>query len=1279
MELDAAIITNLDKLVEEWLQNATPGHEMELEAVFGEDGVVDATTFVAVAQRLQAKGYSPVQQDDRLSILVPEGLRFSIEGAGVVPILQNYCRDDVIQGKPFTVLRKSSHSPTNKIQVQDYGFYLKNRIEELVDPVSDPDVMTLLDNWAQVDKGFRLIKRWAFEGKGMKIDMSMVRSTPSMNGAFQWQKKFKERDIFKQPIRYEIEVELKRCDDTKDKEGARRCLVQGIGEILRAIQKNTFLIKQPETDAVLRDYAALNKTGSFRGVQPITMEVKHMVADLSDKSVANIRNNYNVTDKADGLRVLAYCNSQGELFLLDGGMVVYKTGLRNKACTDSILDGEWVTRTADNKAISYVLLFDIYTFKEETVSGLPFYVVGSKETRFTKLNAWMDAWNGDSDGRTESVAHGMTPRNTFQVKLKHFEFANPENPNSIFIKCAAVLNTKQIYHTDGLILTPNLLPLPKKSGTTFWEQFKWKPAEENTIDFLVQIEKKRGSMLDLVETGPHPDTGESVRYKTLRLYVKSDKESTILDDPRTTILEMLPLRKEREVSDRSKRRVYKPTYFIPTHYSDVMANTCYLPVHVMPDTGNEFVETETKEALQENTIVEMRYDRSRSPGWQWIPIRIRHDKTERLAKGLSERTMNSDINANGVWNSIHNPVTFSMITTGAEQPTLDELRAVSREKRYYNRAAPKEDMALIRGLRDFHNHYIKEQLLYRTVLSSGPKTILDLACGQGGDLDFWYKNKAAFVLGVDIDLNNIRNKQQGIYRRYLNYLTEKPTGSVPPMVFAQADSAKPLQKGEAAFQADDKNILRSLFAKERPDGPIPPLLAKELGGRLKDGADVAVCMFALHYFLKDLDTFNGFLANLRDCVKVGGYFIGCCTDGKQVFNRLKELKQNDVAVGKEGETLIWSITKKYDAHELRADDSSLGLPIDVNFMSIGTEQTEYLVSFEYLRKRLEEIGFALLTPAELTAVGLTQSTNLFGESYKMVPKGVKYPMSAVVKEFSFLSRWFIFKRQGETGKEEEEEEVVVTAAAAATAIAEEEEKEEAVVKAVSTVTSLPAPDAIVEIADIFQFGPEVRVSDPFKIGDNRTPNIIAPFWPWTIEEDGTAYPSLEHYWAAMKLTHATNKPEVGAELAPRLLGSKGKIHQDILGELATKGIAPGSMLDARQRLTLIASHLREVQEIRKAMASVGTVNKIIIDEAKWNSIKDEYYRKGLTDRWTRDTLFHTIVDKARVAKKYLLYVQTKKTGDPMGELSGIHLENGRIAGGNKIGRLLMEIAGFSLA
>lgn len=1275
MELDAALVTEMDNLLKEWLANAIPSQQMELEAVFGEDGVVDATTFVAVAQRLQAKGYVPSRQDDRLSILVPEGLRFSIEGVGVLPMLQEYCRDDTLEGKEYNVLSKSRHSPKTRTTIEDYGFYLKNRIEQLVPPEDDRRVK-ILGNWAQENKGFRLIKRWSFEGQGMKIDMSMVRSTPTVNGEFQWQKRFKDHDIFKQPIRYEIEVELMRGEATKDLEGARRCLVRGVGEILRAIQKNTFLIKQPEIERVKAAYLALNKNSSFRGVQPITMETKHMTADLSDRSVPNIRNNYNVTDKADGLRVLVFTDPQGELFLLDAGMTVYKTGLKNPGSADSILDAEWVTRTADNKAISYVLVFDIYTLDGTAVSDLPFYIPDNKATRYEKMNQWMAAWN---DGPPVSVVHGIATTNQFKVMRKNFEFASPENPNSIFLKCAAILNTKQIYHTDGLILTPNLTPLPKKSGTTFWEQFKWKPAEESTIDFLVQFEKKRGSTLDLIETGPDPDTGASVRYKTLRLYVKSNKESSVFDDPRTAVLDMLPLKRDREESLRSKRQVYRPTYFIPNHYPDVMANTCYLPVLVAPETGDEYVETEkTKESIQENTIVEMRFVRSRSPGWQWIPMRIRHDKTERYARGQAERTMNSDINANGVWNSIHNPITDSMIRTGAAEPTPEEIRAFSRDKRYYNRTATKSEMDHIAGLRKFHNHYIKEQLLYKSVLASGPKTILDLGCGPGGDLDFWYTNKVAFVLGVDNDLNNIRDKQRGIYRRYLNYLTEKPKGSVPPMVFVQADATKPLQKGEAATQSEDQDILRSLFAKERPKGPLPPLLAKELGGRLKDGVDVAVSMFALHYFFKDLETLDGFLENLRDCVKVGGYFIGCCTDGKRVFDRLKDLAKDEVAVGKEKETLIWSIAKRYEDTEFRADDSSVGLPIDVNFISIGAEHTEYLVSFEYLQRRLAEIGFALLTPKELSTVGLEHSTNLFKDSYDMVSEKA-YPMkSKAVKEFSFLSRWFIFKRRGSAEEAEEEE-------------AEEEEKEEETTGAKSAKSAkeeAPAaaaakptyePPAVLEVSDIFQFGPEIKAKDPFGVGDDRSGRIVAPFWPWTIEEEGVLYPSLEHFWAGMKVKYASLKPEEGAGLAARLFGTKGSIHTKALEGLAANGIEAKTVLTAKQRDKLSASLLKEYQEVRKALQSVPKTYKLPLDDAKWNAIKDEYYRRGLEDRWARDAMFHKIVDAAKQAKKYMLYYQTEKTGDPTGEFSGIHRESGRIEGGNKIGRLLMEIAGFSLA
>jgi len=1312
MELDEAVVIDIDKLIKQWLINDKPKEEMEMEAVFGKEGVVDASTFMAVAQRLRAKGYEPLPQDDRMSILVPTGLRFSIEGVGALTTMQNYCRDNKIQGKSFTVLSKSRHSPeeSSKTIVEDYNFYIKNRIEEQVE-MTDDRVRELLENWPQVEKAFRLIKRWTFRGKGIRIDMSMVRSTPSLNKQFLWQKTFQDRvedrDIFNQPIRYEIEVELQRDEHTKTEEGARRCLIHGIGEILRAIQKNTFLITKPEADRVLADYTALNKSGTFRGVQPITMEVKHMTKleeGSLDEGLPNVRRNYNVTDKADGLRVLAYCNGQGELYLIDGGMTIYKTGLMNKACYDCLLDGEWVTRSITNKAISHILLFDIYNLNGVNVSQLPFFDPENVENRYLKMQEWMRDWKGSADGPTTSTVRGMAPGSKFQVKLKHFEFATAESPNTIFLKCDAVLKAEQEYHTDGLILSPNRTPLPQKSGDTFWEQFKWKPANANTIDFLVQFEKQAGSKADRVDVGTNSE-GTTVSYKTLRLLVGSTKDPAF-DDPRATVLNegvLPPNKRKRQKMQGGGRREkvsYQASYFIPQEYPDVMANTCYLPAHLNEETKDQYVETEdTKEPIREQMIVEMRYDPSRSPGWRWIPMRIRHDKTERFARGLVSRTFNSELNANGVWNSIHNPITLSMITTGSEKPSLEELALLSRKKRYYNRDENDKDITLVRGLRDFHNHWIKGRLLYKSTLGSGGKTLLDMACGPGGDLRFWTENKTAFVLGVDIDEDNIRNNKNGIYARYMNYLIEYGREKVPPMVFVEANSALPLLKGAAASGSEDKDILRALFSKERTEGSIPPLVTK-LAGRLREGADVASCMFALHYFLKDMETFNGFLENLKECVKIGGYFIGCCTDGEQVFKLLEEVAEGEPVVGRESrkgftltadttevtnEALLWSITKRYEADELKPDESSVGLPIDVKFISIGAEHTEYLVNFEYLKTRLDEIGFTLPTKAELDTLpgGLQHSTNLFETSYDMVPNAEKeYPMSDAAKEFSFLSRWFIFKRRADV-------EVVSVAPKTAaveeveTNEEEEEEEPEGTVKVVpgkSAASKLPLLNAVFEPTQIFQFGPEVGPKDPFEIGDDRGPKILAPYWPWPIvdEEDDakTEYPSLEHYWAAMMMKHGANKPDLAIKLFSTTIGT---VHKAAKEEMSRQGLTPNPKTNAKKAL-LSKLLLEELISIKNVMSPdiLSKDYKAVVDPAKWNSVKDFHYRRGLESRWTKDLLFHKIVEKAREQKKYLLYSIKSKVGDPTGELAGMwRSKSGQIEGENKIGRLLMEIADFT--
>jgi hypothetical protein len=104
--------------------------------------------------------------------------------------------------------------------------------------------------------------------------------------------------------------------------------------------------------------------------------------------------------------------------------------------------------------------------------------------------------------------------------LKNFFIAKGDD---IFEKASQILSNDSTrdYNVDGLIFTSNLSPLPERAGETFYEQFKWKPAKDNTIDFLVMIEKDTETKEDIILDGIKPGTETDIRYKTLRLLVSS--------------------------------------------------------------------------------------------------------------------------------------------------------------------------------------------------------------------------------------------------------------------------------------------------------------------------------------------------------------------------------------------------------------------------------------------------------------------------------------------------------------------------------------------------------------------------------------------------------------------------------------------------------------------------------------------------------------------------------------------------------------------------------------
>ena len=1345
MELYPVEVESLKKVIEEWYLH----DERELEATFSGKTAAETTTFLNVAQRLEAKGFRALPQEDHLKIITPDQVRFDIVGIGSI---EEYCRTDSLENIPFTAMIKDRAGIESNVDIREYDVRVKVR-REISLANNDPVVNQLLGRWPEQRKAFRILRRWTFldEAGGVRYDISMVRS--SKKGArndFVWQKSFKDYDLTRTPATYELEVELIRPDGSTTKlmpeemraEQAKslKNLIRGVGEVLRGIHKHSILIRKSTAAKVLEGYKELTKTDRFRGVAPITMLVENMLK-TPKKGSPNIRSGYNVTDKADGLRMMGYVDPAGELFMIDMSLNIYRTGLIRTSCADSLVDGEFVTQDREKNPIQQFMIFDCYNaVGGADVTQLPFTAApgGTEEekregSRYGAMAKWIERWNGEEGPRIVPTA-GVTQKNKILVAMKNFLFAKGDD---IFAACSRTMNSSKMYHTDGLILTPNTNPLPQKPGVKFAEQLKWKPSDENTVDFLVMFDKEE-SGLDMVYTGVKGSLqsaggGATVQYKTMHLYVGSELDPAY-EDPRGTVLFEQPLPGMRAVvgPQGRRRREYKPVLFNPSELPDTMANTCYTEVETEL-SGEDVVRCENGDPIEDKSIVEMRYEPKNDEGWRWIPMRIRYDKTERFQRNEIGRTLNKDESAEGVWNSIHEPVTEYMIRTGSEQPSNEELGKIGGAvaqlasgeiaKVYYERKGEKNDLTIVKGLREFHRRHIKERLLLGRGLRGGGKTLVDLACGQGGDLWSWVEYNAAFVFGTDIAGYGIRDPENGAYRRYLNaVMKNKGYENVGRMIFTIGSSAKNLATGEAGATSEEANMMRAIMGRVAPEGPVPPFVKNYGSGRLQEGADCVAIMFAIHYFFENQVSLSGFMRNVSDCLKIGGLFVGCCFDGQKVFDGLRNIEEGGTLKGSDGaDNEIWRITKRYTANDLTNGVDSLGLPIDVKFLSIGTEQREYLVSFDLLKAEMAKIGCELLTKEECRDLGITSSTQMFEDTYaESGKKGDKFPMIPVVRQYSFFNRWFIFKRrrggvleeddvgveasgvaapaaapgataapgaQGAQGAEAKavtfnEKAAVATnnalkAATASNASTANGRRAAAAAAPIEVQPTIPVTDGAkatgerkFDLTQLFQFYVDASKVDKLKIGDADAARWLAPSAQFPIKvEEGLEYPSVEHYLAAMKYELASNKPDLGREIFAR----DGTIHQDFQRRRATESAQGTRALSAEREADLLKEERAKV--IEESAPSAFKKYRAVFNDKAWFAAKDAALEKALNYRWENDARLRRIVEAARAKGLYLLYYTGPGSGSDLG---GKRTAMGLIDGENKVGKILMKLAKFKV-
>ena len=989
----------------------------ELEVRFGTRSISKITknNFDNVIKYLLAKNFEFIDNGQYYLNIIANDVRFQVFD---MVNIQNYCKTNKIDDSDnigYKFMEKSAFllngTTPARVNFDDFNFRVTYSIEKNLNPAS-PEVQDIIKNWSEIKKFNRLINRYTLINKEfpLKIDLSIVRESSNTSN-------IRDTNIFTTLPKYEIEFEF--LNDEASASLLNNLIKKISKYILSGLQDTNYPVTYTQISQISQNYLTLigaSKSsitpGDFIGPSSITLQTSN-IAPTNNSNIVSVRKDYTVTDKADGERKLLYINEKGKIYLINTQMNIQFTGAetKNTDVFNTLLDGEHIKHNKLGTFINLYAAFDIYFINGKDVRDLNF--TGSSDTtnnyRWNILNNTINKLN--------AVLVNTSKLPPIRINIKKFYDVNDKQ--TIFMACdlinKQILTNQYEYETDGFIFTPKnygvgLTDTDKKvkSYKHTWElSFKWKPAEFNTIDFLLST-KKTATGTDFIgnrfEQGLNTAVlDQIVQYKTAILRVGYDVKKHGYANPCQNILDdEIPERSDSESTDR-----YKPVQFVPSNPYD--PNAGIVNIELKLDNLNEKqMFTEDNSVIEDNTIVECRYDMTRPVGWRWVPIRIRYDKTAEYRAGFKNYGNAYHVAQNN-WYSIHNPITIEMITTGNNIPN-----EIGQDDIYYNEVkGPK----VMKAFRDFHNLVVKSNLI--NYVSNPGDLLIDYAVGKGGDMPKWIFAKLKFVFGIDFSKDNIRNPVDGVCARYLNY--KQKFDEVPDGLFVYGDSSKNIKNTTGIFSETGKIITNAIFGQGKKEELFKGL--QKSFAIANSGFNISSIQFAIHYMFESKDTLNDFLTNLAECTMVGGYLIGTCFDGKKIFDLLSNTKPNDFYTFKNrSQEIMLQITKKYDREEFTDDISSLGYAIDVFQSSINKTFTEYLVNFEYLTSILENYGFIPVPFEELSKTNLTQSIGSFEYLYNNMQNGIKsgaidknsigmaYKMTREEKDISFLNNYFIYKK-----------------------------------------------------------------------------------------------------------------------------------------------------------------------------------------------------------------------------------------------------------------------------
>ena len=710
--------------------------------------------------------------------------------------------------------------------------------------------------------------------------------------------------------------------------------------LLEIIHNNKIILSKLQRETILNRYGSLTKQKQhfkkFIGPQPITLNHENLL--LSND--INIIKGYAVTEKADGIRCLLFITDYTG-YLITSKMEIIPTGLKFPDINGQwLLDGEYITKNKDGDDLedNLYMIFDIYYSDTNAVYKYFWINSDEKPSRLKEINRFRDLIKNQMRSELYNI----------RIGIKEYEYGTTElcDPaedrdkfnvqfKSIFEKCKTILNKTSSfeYFIDGLILMPiylgvkgsKLNPSPNDIGGTWDYNFKWKPPEENTIDFKVLTEKvSQNSKLDKVH--PFNDEDDILRtYKKLYIINGYDEEKDINLNFWMKIL-------TGDKPSKENTQLFNP----PDTKENVGITNILLE-------DNKMLCLKTKEQIKDGDIVEMRYNPNGLNGMIWEPLRLRNDKTNPNYKSV----------ADNVWKTIINPITNNTIE-GKEYDLKQIKKSVklSVDTGYYISNNRSIETSILTKL---HN-YIKTSLI-NGVCSLFKMNIqyMDLSCGRGGDVDRYVNpnNKIKFIFGLDIEDTNEASRRY-FYKQANN-----------KAVFLQYNTSKNIKSAEQPkINKHSKIMIDILYGLKKYGSEPYKQIYKDYKNIAKNKFQVVSSQFTLHYYLENEETFNGFLTNVEENIDKNGYFIATFYNGNKLFDLLKD-KEGIEYTNKTGDK-VYEIKKKYDLEKFQYDseDTSnmFGNRIGVYMDSIGQEFDEYLVNMDFLIDSFKKRGMELVTP-----------------------------------------------------------------------------------------------------------------------------------------------------------------------------------------------------------------------------------------------------------------------------------------------------------------------------